>query len=130
MTPFLWRQGEDWIFDGAVFEGYATELLEQALRCRPGLVVLDELGGAEFACPRFMAALDRLLCSELRCLGVYKQRANDARQRAAMPNLPDRSAQRRAFEQRLLASGGVLLTLTPENRGQVARQIDRFIAGS
>ena len=53
-----------------VFEGFGTELLEQARSY--AFVVLDEIGGAELLSDRFLEALMELLKSDVPCIGVVK----------------------------------------------------------
>ena len=56
--------------DMEVFSRLGTSLLERA-RTYP-FVVLDEIGGIELFCPEFMAALNKLLSSDVPILGVIK----------------------------------------------------------
>ena len=53
-----------------VFEGFGTELLEQAKQY--DFVVLDEIGGFEVLSDAFMEALMGLLKSDVPCIGVMK----------------------------------------------------------
>ena len=49
-----------------------TQALEDAKAGRIGLVLLDEIGGHEMKCRKFMSLLNRLLDSDIPCIGVIK----------------------------------------------------------
>ena len=56
--------------DMTVFSGMGVALLNRAVNAP--FVVLDEIGGMELQCPEFMAALTRLLRSDVPIIGVLK----------------------------------------------------------
>ncbi len=53
-----------------VFENFGVELLEEAKQFP--YIVLDEIGGFEVLCPKFMEVLMPLLASDIPCIGVMK----------------------------------------------------------
>lgn len=53
-----------------VFEDLGVKLLEESLD-KP-FIVLDEIGGIELLCPKFVEALEKVLRSGIPCIGVMK----------------------------------------------------------
>ncbi|MDO4834035.1 MAG: nucleoside-triphosphatase [Bacillota bacterium] len=66
-----------------VFETVGVQLLKQALEDakagRINIVLLDEIGGHEMVCGKFMALLNEILDSDIPCIGVIKLRESAAR---------------------------------------------------
>ncbi len=65
-ATFLDCSGPKAQVDLSVFQTLAPELMAG------NIVILDEIGGMELLCPRFMEALDKLLASDVPILGVLK----------------------------------------------------------
>lgn len=67
---FLDRTAGQYAVHLDVFDDFGVQLLEEAEQC--AFAVLDEIGGVEVLSETFMAALVRLLESDIPCIGVMK----------------------------------------------------------
>lgn len=74
-----------------VFETKGVSLLQQTIEDakagRIHLVLLDEIGGHELQCPKFMALLNQLLESDIPCIGVIKHPENTNRMGSTITEL-------------------------------------------
>lgn len=90
------------------------------------LVLLDEIGGFELACPAFTEPLRRILDSGKPCVGVWKSAANLERQ-SRRQELADAVLETHSRLAERLHGSGTLITMTAENRGMCEAGLQRFL---
>ncbi len=125
---FLVQKRDGWHFSPQVFEDWAAGLLHRELEHPPDMMLLDEIGGMELGCPSFSEVLYQLLESGIPCAGVYKQQKNARAQQSAIDTGPRYDQNRQQLVKTLAGGSGGFLTLKDENREEVRRQVEAFVA--
>lgn len=124
---FMERTDATWTFVPSVFEQFAATLLHQEREEGIRLFLLDEIGGMELQNPFFMETLNAVL-TDCHCVGVFKSQRNSAAQRDTMQVGRDYLRARGTCVERILHSGGRIITLREDNGDETAALVARFLA--
>lgn len=117
-----------WHKDLAVFAGCGRACLKESLAAGKDLILLDELGGIELACPDFMEAVLEVLDSEVPALGVMKSPQNVERLESGLGGKWKLNSAENSFLNRLQAHPHLeLRNVTKENYQAVSVLVQNFI---
>lgn len=110
-----------------IFSYFGRQLLRQAAKQSPEIILLDEIGGIELMCLDFMGELMSLLKRPVKIIGVFKSEENYFRQKKNSPMAFNVDKERQQIINEIEKNNGRLLYMNKDNYSKIEKEVKKFI---